>query len=123
MLIQRALKSQDQRRQAMNQALARCLHPSKSAVSGKKRKSQERAAKGKKMEELPSSPPKPLPKSRSWLELKLESGAKAKTQAQSPGIVVRNYLEEIEFRGISKLVDIINLTEETISYTICLPFL
>ena len=68
------------------------------------------------MDESLPSPPKPLSKPRPWPEPKSEPGAKAKTRAQSPDIVARNYFEEIEFGGISKLVDIIDLTEETVSY-------
>jgi hypothetical protein len=96
-------------------------HPSKtpapsneksSPISGEKRKNPTREAKRKQMDELPPPPPKtkPRPRPRPKPEPKIHPRAQSVND-----VVERNYFEEIEFGGMSRLVDIIDLTQDMVS--------
>jgi hypothetical protein len=87
-----------------------------SPIAGEKRKNPTREAKTKKMDELPLPRPKTKLKSRSRPKPKPKPGSKIQSRAQPVDAVERNYFEEIEFGGVSRLVDIIDLTQDMISH-------
>jgi hypothetical protein len=94
-------------------------HEKDSPIAGEKRKNPTREAKTKKTDELPLPPPKtklkPRPKPKP--KPKPEPEPKIQSRAQSADDVVeRNYFEEIEFGGMSRLVDIIDLTQDMVSH-------
>jgi hypothetical protein len=97
-------------------------HEKNSPIAGEKRKNPTREAKTKKMDELPLPPPKTKLKSRSRSRSrpkpkpKPKPGSKIQLRAQSVDAVERNYFEEIEFGGVSRLVDIIDLTQDMVSH-------
>jgi hypothetical protein len=66
---------------------------------------------------LPLPPPKTKLKPRPKPKPKPEPEPKIQSRAQSADDVVeRNYFEEIEFGGMSRLVDIIDLTQDMVSH-------
>jgi hypothetical protein len=88
-----------------------------------KRKNPARDAKGRKRGS--PSPPNPRPKPRPQFKLKRklkrksEPGPRAKLQSPaasgaSANAIARNYFEEIEFGGESRLVDMIDLTHDMV---------
>jgi hypothetical protein len=95
-----------------------------SPMAGEKRKNPTREAKTKKTDELLLPPPKtklkprsrsrPRPKPKPKPKPKPES--KIQSRAQSVDAVERNYFEEIEFGGVSRLADIIDLTQDMVSH-------
>jgi hypothetical protein len=88
-----------------------------SPIAGEKRKNPTREAKTKKTDELPLPPPKTKLKPRPKPKPKPEPEPKIQSRAQSADDVVeRNYFEEIEFGGMSRLVDIIDLTQDMVSH-------
>jgi hypothetical protein len=89
-----------------------------SPIAGEKRKNLTREAKTKKTDELPLPPPKTKLKSRSKPRPKPKPTPESKIQSglQSVDAVERNYFEEIEFGGVSRLVDIIDLTQDMVSH-------
>ena len=93
-------------------------HEKNSPIAGEKRKNPTREAKTKKMNELPLPPPKTKLKSRSRSRSrpKPKPGSKIQSPVQSVDAVERNYFEEIEFGGVSRLVDIIDLTQDMVSH-------
>jgi outer membrane biosynthesis protein TonB len=89
-----------------------------SSIAGEKRKNPTREAKTKKTDELPLPPPKTKLKSRSRPRPKPKPQPESKIQPQAQPVhaVERNYFEEIEFGGISRLVDIVDLTQDMVSH-------
>ena len=95
-------------------------------IAGEKRKNPTREAKTKKMDELPLPPPKtkstststsrPRSRSRPKPKPKPKPESKIQSRAQSVDAVERNYFEEIEFGGVSRLVDIIDLTQDMVCH-------
>jgi hypothetical protein len=83
-----------------------------SPIAGEKRKNPTREAKRKQTDELPPPPPKtkPRPRPRPKPEPKIHPRAQSVND-----VVERNYFEEIEFGGMSRLVDIIDLTQDMVS--------
>jgi hypothetical protein len=85
------------------------------------RKNPDRMAKARKEEEpLPLQPgpkrkqkSKPAPKPEKWPAPRPRP--KPQPQAESVKLVERNYFEEIEYRGVSRIVDMIDLTQEMVS--------
>ena len=75
--------------------------------SSEKRKNPTRAAKTKKMQKPPPPPPRPKPKPR----------IKPKSGAEFIDLVERNYFEEIEFGDISRIVDMIDVTQDIVSHS------
>lgn len=79
---------------------------SKGIRSGEQRKNPTRAAKRKPMYKPSPAPPKPKPIPR----------IKPQSRAQTT-LVERNYFEEIEFGGITSIVDMIDLTQDIVSHS------
>jgi hypothetical protein len=75
--------------------------------SAEKRQNPTREAKSKRKHEPPPPPPRPRPKPIRRL--------KPKQQAQSINLAQRNYFEEIELGGVSRMVDMIDLTQDIVS--------
>jgi outer membrane biosynthesis protein TonB len=88
-----------------------------SPIAGEKRKNPTREAKAKKTNELPPPPPKTKLKSRPKPKPKPKPEPKIQPRVHPLGDAVeRNYFEEIEFGGMSRLVDIIDLTQDMVSH-------
>lgn len=80
----------------------------KSIHSGKKRKNPTREAKTKTKRSPPLPPPRPEPRRR----------LKPKSLAPPIDLVERNYFEEIEFGGVSRIVDMIDLMQDVVSHSL-----
>jgi hypothetical protein len=87
-------------------------------MAAEKRKNPPREAKGRKKDEpSPSMPrPRPKPKAKSEPKLKPESGLKHGTKPLANArLIERNYFEEVEFGDTSRLVEMIDLTQDMVS--------
>jgi hypothetical protein len=80
----------------------------KTIHSGEKRKNPTREAKAKNKLELPPPLPRPRPKPKPRPRLK------PKSRAQPIDLVECNYFEEIEFGGVSRIVDMVDLMQDIV---------
>jgi hypothetical protein len=92
--------------------------PAKEPKGAEKRMNPPREAKEKKDEPSHAKPrpqPKPKPKPKRKLKSEPELKPRLKPVAESVQLIERNYFEEIEFGDSSRLVDMIDLTQDMVS--------